>query len=292
MNGSSDTLDEGLTTRPQRTAGPTAAYGKSPDPVPRRPALLIFSGLATLFCAGVVAQVFLAGLGLLVDPSYLRWHTTFVHLLEGLLLVLLVLGVSARAGWHSVALVLGLYLLIGAQYAFIHGLSGPFRALHAVNSFALFVIAWQLAKDAATRGWGLRHNAGQRLQARVNFFVATAVLLVAVASVAVAGTLGEDPGTNSGVLQGSDTTVADEEQRSVAGAAVFAANCSGCHGERGQGRVGPALAGNDGLADRAMVVERVSRGSGIMPAFEGSLSSAQIEAVVDYLRSSWGNDFR
>src|SRR5690606_30568254 len=106
--------------------------------------------------AGVVAQEFLAGLGLLVDPGHLSWHATFVHLLEGLLLVMLVLGFSARIGWGPLALTVGLFVLIASQYALIHGLTGPFRALHAVNSFALFVLAWQIAKGAATRGCGVR----------------------------------------------------------------------------------------------------------------------------------------
>ena len=43
---------------------------------------MALTALAALVCSAVVTQVFLAGLGLLVDPSYLAWHSSFVHLIE------------------------------------------------------------------------------------------------------------------------------------------------------------------------------------------------------------------
>lgn len=247
----------------------------------------MFSGLAVLFCAGVVAQVFLAGLGLLVDPGYLAWHSTFVHLLEGLLVLLVGVGLAARAGARVLALTVGLYVLIAAQYAFIHALSGPFRALHAVNAFALFVVSWQIAKDAAHRGWSVASAGKPRGATGLDALLGAAVLLVAVASIAVPGTMNSDA---NAVLE-VDRLTSVSTSSATDGAQVYTENCSGCHGERGGGRVGPALAGNSELADREFVVERISHGGGIMPPFEHSLSAAQIAAVADHVRASWGNGF-
>lgn len=288
-----DSVDDKTTDPTPNDSGPLgletdARRLKTPKTPRRRPALLAFSGLAVLFCAGVIAQVFLAGLGLLVDPAYLSWHSMFVHLLEGLLLIMLVLGVIARAGWRPLALTVGLYALIAAQYAFIHGLTGPFRALHAVNAFALFVVSWQIAKQAAARGWFATLPNGANALARVNTVLATAVLLVAVASVALAGSLNDGRGSTNAAAASAELPSA---AMAAEGERVYAQNCAACHGDTGQGRVGPALAGNDDLANRSSVIERVTDGSGIMPPFESSLSPAQIEAVVLHVRSSWGNDF-
>ena len=96
----------------------------------------------------------------------------------------------------------------------------------------------------------------------------------------------------------------------VLGAEVYrSAGCSGCHGAAGEGGVGPALAGKDAtltFPNEADQISWVKTGSqpftgqkygdpnraggqhgpakGIMPAFGGSLSPAQIEAVVKYER--------
>ena len=96
----------------------------------------------------------------------------------------------------------------------------------------------------------------------------------------------------------------------VLGAEVYrSAGCSGCHGGAGEGGVGPKLAGGDSkltFPDEAAHVSWVQTGSGpftgqkygdpkrpggqlgpakgIMPAFSGTLSGAQIEAVVKYER--------
>lgn len=64
------------------------------------------------------------------------------------------------------------------------------------------------------------------------------------------------------------------------GAAVFAENCSGCHGARGEGDVGPSLA-PAGFAD--LVAPMVERGGIRMPAFGGRLSDADINAVAGYV---------
>ena len=71
------------------------------------------------------------------------------------------------------------------------------------------------------------------------------------------------------------------------GAQVFAANCASCHGATGQGGVGPQLSGGRAKVlyrDAAAEVAFVKRGAGVMPAFEGRLTDAQIAAVVEFTR--------
>ncbi|GAC1391093.1 MAG: hypothetical protein NVSMB31_08340 [Vulcanimicrobiaceae bacterium] len=92
---------------------------------------------------------------------------------------------------------------------------------------------------------------------------------------------------------------------SEAGAKVYAANCSTCHGASGAGVPGafPPLAGNPFVTgDRAKVLGVLNNGlhgqinvngsnyNGQMPAWKGTLSDKAIASVIDYIRSSWGNN--
>jgi cbb3-type cytochrome c oxidase subunit III len=89
-----------------------------------------------------------------------------------------------------------------------------------------------------------------------------------------------------------------------AGAKVFAANCTGCHGANGTGVPGtfPSLAANPYVSgDPKRVIHTVKHGlqgkivakgvkyDGVMPAWNGTLSDAQIAAVISYIRTTWGN---
>lgn len=66
------------------------------------------------------------------------------------------------------------------------------------------------------------------------------------------------------------------------GAALFAANCAGCHGNEGAGGgVGPALAGNPiTLADAR---ETIENGRGIMPG--GLVGGSELDDVLAYLET-------
>jgi cytochrome c oxidase subunit II len=68
---------------------------------------------------------------------------------------------------------------------------------------------------------------------------------------------------------------------------LFVANCGSCHTlskAQTEGRVGPPL---DGLQLPPPAVEQqIRQGGGGMPPFEGTLSDAQIEALVQYLTGS------
>ncbi len=96
----------------------------------------------------------------------------------------------------------------------------------------------------------------------------------------------------------------------TAGAALYASvGCSGCHGDAGQGGVGPQLAGGEVLKvwpNKQDHINWVKTGgapyvgktigathilvppNNIMPAFGGTLTEAQIEDVVCYERVTFG----
>ena len=89
-----------------------------------------------------------------------------------------------------------------------------------------------------------------------------------------------------------------------AGAKIFAANCTGCHGAQGAGTPGafPPLAGNpDVSGPPEKIIHTLLYGlngaltvngkpyNGVMPPWKGQLSNADIANVVTYIRSAWGN---
>ncbi|MBK1851226.1 MULTISPECIES: c-type cytochrome [unclassified Marinobacter] len=88
------------------------------------------------------------------------------------------------------------------------------------------------------------------------------------------------------------------------GKAIYSAQCSACHQANGQGVPGafPPLAESEWLlADAAIPVAIVHDGlqgaievagnsfQGVMPKFGGTLSNAELAAVLSYARSEWGN---
>ncbi len=90
----------------------------------------------------------------------------------------------------------------------------------------------------------------------------------------------------------------------ASGAAVYNANCATCHGSKGQGQPGafPPLDGNSVVTgDPRPVIRIVKLGltgpvrmkgvmyNGQMPAWNGTLSDAQIASVITYVRGAWSN---
>jgi ubiquinol-cytochrome c reductase cytochrome c subunit len=64
------------------------------------------------------------------------------------------------------------------------------------------------------------------------------------------------------------------------GGRVYAENCSGCHGARGEGLVGPPLAA---AAFPSLVAPMVVEGGISMPAFAGVLSDQDVNAVAEFV---------
>jgi len=74
------------------------------------------------------------------------------------------------------------------------------------------------------------------------------------------------------------------------GEAIFADECATCHtlaAAGSTGTIGPNL--DESRPSQALAVDRVTNGQGAMPAFEGTLSPKQIQAVAEYVASSAGS---
>jgi len=80
------------------------------------------------------------------------------------------------------------------------------------------------------------------------------------------------------------------------GGVIYRTVCQGCHMADGKGAVGaarfPALAGSAKLSAADYPVYVVANGFGGMPWFADKLSDVQIAAVVNYVRTHFGNDYR
>ncbi|MFN7926069.1 MAG: c-type cytochrome [Bryobacteraceae bacterium] len=82
------------------------------------------------------------------------------------------------------------------------------------------------------------------------------------------------------------------------GEALFAASCAGCHGDKGQGAKGPALANRAflGIATDGYLRDMITKGrpGTVMPAFgepspvHRTLTSSDVESIVAYVRSWQG----
>jgi mono/diheme cytochrome c family protein len=88
-------------------------------------------------------------------------------------------------------------------------------------------------------------------------------------------------------LSGACSSSDDQSQEPPrTGAAIYRAVCATCHGQSGQGFVGPSL--YDVAArypDQAEQIALVTNGRAQMPAFGGQLTPEQISTVVDYTRT-------
>jgi mono/diheme cytochrome c family protein len=79
------------------------------------------------------------------------------------------------------------------------------------------------------------------------------------------------------------------------GEAIWTGVCQGCHMPQAQGAVGagayPALAGDQRLAAAVYPVTVVIHGQKAMPNFGPMLDDDQVAAVVNYVRSHFGNHY-
>ena len=133
---------------------------------------------------------------------------------------------------------------------------------------------------------------------RLGVFVAVTVLLFAVTMVGVfvfaaeeeaEGHAVETQATETSESPGTTTAAPGEAKGdAAAGESVFAsAGCGGCHvleAAGTSGSVGPNL--DESKPDAALVVDRVTNGSGVMPAFGDQLDEQQIQDVAAYVVAS------
>ncbi|WP_246797468.1 c-type cytochrome [Burkholderia perseverans] len=70
------------------------------------------------------------------------------------------------------------------------------------------------------------------------------------------------------------------------GASIFAANCAGCHGQQGEGGVGPKLVGIAARLSLDSVASRIREPSGIMPKlYPKPLDANDVRDVARYVMS-------
>jgi cytochrome c5 len=84
--------------------------------------------------------------------------------------------------------------------------------------------------------------------------------------------------------ESTPTTTTTTTGGAANGKALFSENCASCHtlaAAEASGKVGPNL--DDLKPSKPVVVKQVTNGGGGMPAFGGRLSTAQIEAIADYV---------
>jgi mono/diheme cytochrome c family protein len=134
--------------------------------------------------------------------------------------------------------------------------------------------------DAPAAGW---------LAAGVVFFLAVVAVVLVGAPVQA----------DTGILDPPIFATTDGQQ-------IFARICQGCHMQNAQGAVGagryPALANNPALASKQYMALTILMGRRNMPAFgakhaigfggpPATLSEEQIAAVINYVRTHFGNQY-
>ena len=94
------------------------------------------------------------------------------------------------------------------------------------------------------------------------------------------------PGAGTGIEHAGAAggAAAPSKGNATAGQAIFASNCSTCHGATGQGgNGGPDLTAIPSAKNLQTVVAQVTNGGGGMPPFGGTLSKKQIADVSTYV---------
>jgi hypothetical protein len=113
--------------------------------------------VAWLLVAGLLVQVFLAGLGVFRGAASFETHRDFGYMLELLPLVLLIVGLVARLGRRPALLAAGIFGLFLLQSVFVvlRSAAPEVAALHPLNGFLITFLAIVLARDAwLARGAG------------------------------------------------------------------------------------------------------------------------------------------
>ncbi len=82
----------------------------------------------------------------------------------------------------------------------------------------------------------------------------------------------------------------------MSGEELFNNVCRGCHMPDGRGASGagsyPSLAKNQNLQSSGYPITLVVRGQRAMPPFGDMMNDDQVAAVVNYVRTHFGNDYR
>jgi hypothetical protein len=135
-----DTAQVGVPEKPPRKVVRVRVF------LTARLARVFYAFLSSALAAGVLFQVFFAGMGAFgADWSY---HMTLAHFLGFLPLLMVPAAFVGRLPWALRLPPLVLVLLIGVQYALAHA-AVPAAALHPVNGFLILLTSLFIAR----RSW-------------------------------------------------------------------------------------------------------------------------------------------
>jgi mono/diheme cytochrome c family protein len=138
------------------------------------------------------------------------------------------------------------------------------------------------------QGWVQKMDKYMLLRNMKSRLSAALVAALCVSSVVFATDLPSQPPPTETVVKGR-VFIAEN------GATLFHVICQGCHMPDAKGAEGaghyPALAKDSALASAVYPALTVLKGRNAMPAFGASLSDAQIAAVVNYVRTHFGNHY-
>lgn len=114
-----------------------------------RIARILFAGVAWLFLACVVVQVFLAGLAVFGDNDFSR-HREFGYMFGLLTLVMIVLSLAGRMPrrWVGGSALLLVLFALQSVFVLLRTSNPTLAALHPVNALAIFWVAQGLARGS------------------------------------------------------------------------------------------------------------------------------------------------
>ncbi len=161
---------------PRETSEPTAGLGVGrttvmrDDPIPTRPTALdlpadgrrprsrtaarsIFIAASWLLVAGLIVQVFLAGLGVFDSPERFEIHSNFGFALQVLPFIMVLSGLAGGLGRRPVGLaglIFGLFFLQSVLVS-LRGQAPAIAALHPLNGFLILFVSIVVARASLSK---------------------------------------------------------------------------------------------------------------------------------------------
>ena len=110
----------------------------------------VYVVVAWLFVAGLVVQVFLAGLGVFDSPASFATHRDVGYTLELFPVVLLIVGLLGGMGRRLAILAIVVFgqFILQSVFVAMRDSAPQVAALHPVNGFLILLLAVYIAREA------------------------------------------------------------------------------------------------------------------------------------------------